>query len=150
VETFRYLERLLASNNSDWPTIYYNLKKAQARWGMISRVLERDGASPKAMGMFYKAVVQAVLLYGCETWTLTHPMIKALESFHHKVARRITHMTPKRTNHGTWNYPPLKNALEEAGLYPLREYIRRRVATIRQYIETRPIYQLCLTASMAA
>jgi hypothetical protein len=102
------------------------------------------------MGMFYKAVIQAVLLYGCETWTLTTPMIKALEGFHHRVARRITRMTPVRHGNGQWNYPPIQDALDAAGLYPIREYIRRRVLTIRQFIETRPIYQLCLVASAAA
>jgi hypothetical protein len=127
----------MASNNSDWPTLYYNLKKAQQRWGMISRVLVHDGASPKAMGMFYKAVVQAVLLYGCETWTLTNPMIKTLESFHHRVARRIARMTPTRQPDGSWHYPPLADALTEAGLLPIRTYISPRVHTIRKYIETR-------------
>jgi hypothetical protein len=117
---------------------------------MVSRVLERDGASPKAMGMFYKAVVQAVLLYGCETWTLTNPMIKALEGFHHRVARRITHMIPVHQANGQWYYPPIQGALDAAGLFPIRKYIRQRVHTIRQYIETRPIYQLCLVASATA
>ena len=47
---------------------------------------------------------------------------------------------------GTWFYPPLKDALEEAALHPMREYVRRRQATILQEIATRPIYQLCLAA----
>jgi transaldolase len=108
VETFRYLGLLLASNNSDWPTLYYNLKKAQQCWGMISWVLVQDGASTRAMGVFYKAVVQAVLLYGCETWTITNPMIKALESFHHRVAHRIARMTPTQQPDGSWHYPPFR------------------------------------------
>jgi hypothetical protein len=149
VDTFRYLGRLLSYNNSDWPTLFYNLKKAQQRWGMVSRVLVRDGASTHAMGLFYKAIVQAVLLYGCETWTLTDPMIKALESFHHKVARRISGKMPKLVD-GEWHYPPLQEALDDAGLYPIRQYIDRRMNTIRHYIETRPISQLRLIASAAA
>jgi hypothetical protein len=40
-------------------------------------------------------------------------------------------------------------ALEEAGLSPLRKYITHCVATIRQYMETCHIDQLCLVASMA-
>jgi predicted esterase YcpF (UPF0227 family) len=46
--------------------------------------------------------------------------------------------------------PPLQDALNEAGLLPICTYISRRVHTIRKYIETRPIYQLCLMASNAA
>jgi Reverse transcriptase (RNA-dependent DNA polymerase) len=149
VDTFRYLGRLLSYTNSDWPTIYHNLKKAQQWWGMVARVLVRDGASPAAMGMFYKGIVQAVLLYGCETWTLTTPMVKVLKSFHHKVARRITGRMPTLLPSGEWHYPPLADALLEAGLYPLHTYIQRRQATITRHIVTRPIYQLCLIASQA-
>jgi hypothetical protein len=149
VETFRYLGRLLASNNSDWPTLYYNLKKAQKRWGMVARVLVQDGASARCMGLFYKAIVQAVLLYGCETWTLTNPMICTLKSFHHRVARHISGLMPTFDGKN-WTYPLLKKALEDSGLYPLRTYIQRRVNTIQHYIATRPIYQLCLIASEAA
>ena len=35
-------------------------------------------------------VVQAVLLFGAETWVITPRIEKALESFMHRAARRIT------------------------------------------------------------
>jgi hypothetical protein len=54
--------------------------------------LTRQGATPKVMGYFYKAVCQAILLYGCETWVVTHKIHKALESFHHRVARQISNL----------------------------------------------------------
>ena len=44
---------------------------------------------------------------------------------------------------GEWEYPPLDQALERAGLWPMKEYIRRRQATIEEYIATRPIFELC-------
>ena len=68
VSTFVYLGRTIAFNNSDWPALCRNLKRAQQRWGMVARVLEKTGASKKTRGTFYKAVVQSVLLYGSETW----------------------------------------------------------------------------------
>ena len=57
---------------------------------MVSRVLVWDGAFTLAMGMFYKSIVQSVLLYGCETWSITQAILTVLESFHHHVARKIT------------------------------------------------------------
>ena len=69
-------------------------------------------------------------------------MMRVLEGFHHKVARRIAHMMPHQVN-GEWIYPPLAEALEESGLYPIREYIRRRQVTITEYIANRPIHHLC-------
>ena len=146
VGTFVYLGRPIAYNNSDWPAIHRNLKRAQQRWGMVSRVLERTGASPRVRGMFYKAVVQAVLLYGCESWVITDSMRKVLEGFHHRIARRISGLVAQRIGDNQWEYPPIADALEAAGLWTMKEYIRRRQATVEQYIATRPIYQLCTTA----
>jgi len=40
----------------------------------------------KSFRKFYKAVVQAVLLYGCESWVLTDKVWKVLESFHNRAA----------------------------------------------------------------
>jgi hypothetical protein len=37
------------------------------KWNRIGRVLRSEGMKPGAMGYFYKAIVQAVLLYGLET-----------------------------------------------------------------------------------
>ena len=110
VTQFLYLGRPLAYNNSDWPALYRNLKKARVKWGMLSRLLERNGVPPKARGMFYQAVVQSVLLYGCETWTINDQMMKVLEGFHH--ARRMTGRRARLEADRTWFYPPLKDALE--------------------------------------
>ena len=71
---------------------------------MISRILGKEGATPRAKGLFYKTIVQAVLLYSCETWVLTDAMIKVLESFHHKIARRITGKMVRRVA-DEWVYP---------------------------------------------
>ena len=84
--TFKYLGRPISNTNSDWPALYYNLRKAQQRWAMLARILTKDGLSPRAKGHFYKAVAQSVLLFGCETWVVTPAMLQMLESFHHKVA----------------------------------------------------------------
>lgn len=51
-----------------------------------------EGAKSKVMGMFYKAVVQSVLLYGSETWVLTKANYDILNSFHVAVRRKISKM----------------------------------------------------------
>jgi hypothetical protein len=37
----------------------------------------------------YKAVVQFVLLCGCETWVMSKVMMDSLNGFHHDIARNI-------------------------------------------------------------
>ena len=90
VSSFKHLGRPLTSTDDDRPALHWNLSKARKRWGTVSRVLVRDGANPKTMAMFYKAVVQSVLLFGSETWVISERMLKALSGFHHRAARRIT------------------------------------------------------------
>jgi len=83
----QHLDRLLACNDNDWPAIQTQLKKARSRWGSLSRILVREGVTPRVSGMFCKAEAQAVLLCCCESWVLTEKVWKALESFHSRAAR---------------------------------------------------------------
>ena len=66
------------------------MKKARQRWGCVAKVIKREGASAKIMGRFYLAVVQAVLLYGSDSWVINERDWKRLRSFH---KRSIRHMT---------------------------------------------------------
>jgi hypothetical protein len=62
--------------------------------------------APQIAAKFYKAVVQAVLLYGSETWNLTKLALARLKGFHvcatYKMAREHW---PKRGANGVWVYP---------------------------------------------
>jgi len=89
VSVFRYLGQQLPSTDEDWPAIYWNLSKARKHWAMVSRVLACKGADARISAMFYKAVVQSVLLYSSETWVVTPAVLKVLEGFHHRVARQL-------------------------------------------------------------
>jgi len=144
VRVFKYLGRVLSDVDSDWPAVYANLAKARKRWGMFSRVLRRENCRPKVAAMFYKATVQAVLLFGSETWVLTPPMLKALEGFHHRVARQLTGKVGRYLpREDRWVYPPIDEVLAEAGLFKLEVYIRRRQNRIVDYVSTRPIMDHC-------
>lgn len=95
--------------------------------------------------MFYKAIAQSVLLYGCETWNLTSAMLRALTSFHHRVARRISGRMPY-LRRGEWVYPSIEEAREAAGLFKIDHYIAVRQRTFVDKIATRPILRLCKEA----
>ena len=62
------------------------------------------------LGNFYKPVLQAVLLFSSETWVLTSRMERALDSFQHRVAQRLTGKQPWGRGDGSWTYPPLEEA----------------------------------------
>ena len=103
-----------------------NLSKARKSWGKLSWILSREGADPKVSGIFLKAVSQAVLLFGVETWVLTSRTERDLDSFQHRVTRRLTGRQPRRRWYGSWAYPSLEEAMGEAGFEGIRKFITRR------------------------
>jgi hypothetical protein len=144
VDSFRYLGRPIVADSTDWLAVTYNLKKARGRWAQVSRILTKQHINPRTAGFFYKAVVQAVLLYGCETWSLNKQSVTALEGFHNQVARKIA----KQTIHpdpltGEWIYPPAETARNISGLFPIQHYIRIRRAYIMNWTHNRPLFNEC-------
>ena len=113
-----------------------NLGKARKIWGRLSRILSREGVDPKVSVNFFKAVAQAVLLFGAEVWVLTQRMERDLDSFQSRVVRRITRKHPRKQTGGSWEYPPMAEALRESGFNGIRKLFTRRQNRIVQYIVT--------------
>ena len=137
----------MTAGDKDWLAVVGNLGKARKSWGRLSRVIGREGEDPKVSGNFYKEMDQAVLLFGAETWVLTQRTEKDLESFQSRVARRLTRKQPRWWLDGSWDYPPLAEALGEAGLDGIRKLVTRRQKTVAQYIATQLILDLCKRAT---
>jgi hypothetical protein len=144
IKAFSYLGHKLSTLDDDWLDIIKNLVKAWQRWDRISRVLTREGATLRASAMFYKAVTQTVLVCGSETWVLTPIMLSKLEGFHRQIARRLTGRAPVYLRQeGQWQYSPLGDAMEEAGLFSIDKYIMRRRNRIAECVATRPLIVVC-------
>ena len=67
VESFRYLGRILAQDDEDVRAVRSQIKKARGTWARVGQVLQADNTLPKVSAMFYKAVVQSVLLYSSKS-----------------------------------------------------------------------------------
>ena len=144
VKQFKYLGRLLDEGDNDDYAALRQLGRAREKWGRISQMLRGQAASPRARGYFYKAIVQAVLLYGSETWTLSDRMLKNFRSFHHRVARHLTGRHIRQFDDGTWFCPPTADVLNQAGLESIDTYIKRRRDTVRSFVTPRPLYNACV------
>ena len=83
-----------------------------------------------------------MFLFGADTWVLTLRMKRALDSFQHRVARRLTGRHPRRRGNGISANPTLEEAMGKAGFEGIRKSVTRRQNTISQYIATRPILDL--------
>ena len=107
VTSFKYLVRVLMAGEDDCLALMVKLKKASNRWARMTSILGLEGANLRISGMLFKAVVQAVLLFGSETWVMTTCMERSLGIFQHRVAQRITESQTRRRKEGGWGYPPL-------------------------------------------
>ena len=92
---------------------------------------------PQVYGFFFKAVIQAVLIFGSETWVVTPRMGKVLGRFQTQVDRRLTGQLLQRTTDGKWRYTLASAALEAAVFLTMEEFVRRRQNRVTQYIATR-------------
>ena len=70
VNSFRYLGRVILAADNDWTSVVRNLSRARAVWMSMTRILRREGAAPWVSGLFFRAVVQTVLLFGLDTWVV--------------------------------------------------------------------------------
>ena len=50
--------------DNDCPALVRNLSRVREVWKRTTRILRREGEKPQVYGFFFKAVVQAVLLFG--------------------------------------------------------------------------------------
>ena len=76
--------------DNDWPVVVRNLDRVRKVCSRMLRILSREGATPRVSGLFFKAVIQALLLFGEETWVVTPRMGKTLGGFQTQLTRRLT------------------------------------------------------------
>ncbi len=145
IEVFKHLSCLPAQDDNNAQAIQQQLQKARGVWARVGQVLHGENTAPGIAAKFYKAVVQAVLLYGSETWNLTNLALARLKGFcvcgAYKMARKHR---PKRDANGVWVYPKTVDVLEECGMATTVVYIQSCCQTIAVYVAMRPIFKACM------
>ena len=109
-----------------------NLWKASKSWAHLSIILGRKGANSRVLRMFFKEVVQALLIFGEDTWVMTPRMGRNLGGFQHRVFQRITWSQNQWLLNGIWEYPPLDMAMHEVGFDEMEAYVLKRQNTVAQ------------------
>ena len=136
VRYFKYLGRILTEDDDDTRCIEDNLKRARKQWNCIARILKQEGANAQCMAKFYLTVVQAVLLYGADSWTISQRNERKLVSFHRRAVRYLTNTHIRKLDNGKWVHPTHDPLFRKCGLFPMNVYLERRRGTLRKYLET--------------
>ena len=81
VDVFKYLGQPLDYSYDDWPEFLRNTRKTRQVWSHLGKLLQRDEADPFVLVKFYRKVVQVLLLFEAETWSLLAAMSNNLRSY---------------------------------------------------------------------
>ena len=102
MESLKYLGHLLTLTDDDWPPYIFNLQKARKICSRMSRILGWEDTDDRTPGCFYIAIVQAILIFGTETWVVTPDIGQLLGVFHHRLVRWILGKQSLRWEEGNW------------------------------------------------
>jgi hypothetical protein len=94
VEEFKYLETILKKQNSIQEEIKSRLKSGNACYYSVQNLSSSSFLSITIKVKIYRIVILFVVLYGCETWSLTLREECRLRVFENRVQRII--FGPKR------------------------------------------------------
>jgi len=86
---FKYLGTTLADRNSIKEEIKSRLKSGNACYHSVQNLLSSSWLSKNIMIKIYRTIILSVVLYGCETWSLTLRVERRLKVFENMVLRRI-------------------------------------------------------------
>ena len=139
---FKYLGRMMDRSDDNWPEVLQNIRKARQVWGWLGKMLQREGAEPNVSEKFYCVVIQAVLLFGAETWVMLAPMAQSLEGVHVGFLRQVKNLKAKRLRDGSWRKVAVEKVLQGTGTQPLQTYLDRRQTTVAERVALRPILEV--------
>ncbi|KAJ4428714.1 hypothetical protein ANN_25707, partial [Periplaneta americana] len=89
VEKFKYLGATVTNINDTREEIKRRIKMGNACYYSVEKLLSSSLLSKNLKVRIYKTVILPVVLYGCETWTLTLREEHRLRVFENKVLRKI-------------------------------------------------------------
>ena len=94
MEEFKYLGTTLSNKSSIQEEIKSRLKLENACYYSVQNHLSSSLLSKKVKIKIYRTIILPVVLYGCETWSLTLRNERRLSVFENRVLRRV--FVPKR------------------------------------------------------
>ena len=89
VEEFKYLGTTLTSQNSIQEEIKSSLKLGNAYYYSVQNLLSSSLLSKTLKIEIYRIIILPMVLYGCETWSLTLREERRLRVFGNRVLRRV-------------------------------------------------------------
>ena len=117
VEDFQYLGTTLTNQNSLQEEIKSRLKLGNACYYSVQNLLSSSLLSKSVKIKIYRTIISPVVVYGCDTWSLTLTQERRLRVFENRVLRRVFGPTRDEVT-GEWRNEELSD------LYSLPSIVR--------------------------
>ncbi|KAJ4450740.1 hypothetical protein ANN_02170 [Periplaneta americana] len=145
VEKFKYLGATVINVNDTREEIKHRINMGNAYYYSVEKLLSSSLFSKNLKVRIYKTVILPIVLYGCETWTLTLREEHRLRVFENKVLRKIFGAKRDEVT-GEWRK---LHTTELHALYSSSDIIRniksrrlRRVGHVARMDESRNAYSV--------
>ena len=112
-------------------------------WGRLGTLLIQEGADPIVAEMFYREVVQAILMYGSETWVLLAEMERKVKGVHTCFSRHIMGKQERQVGDRVWEMPGVEVLREAAGTQSEMTYIGIRQENLAQWVALQQLFEVC-------
>ncbi|MGB0627641.1 MAG: hypothetical protein ACPGQ5_13845, partial [Alphaproteobacteria bacterium] len=139
-DEFRYLGSMISYRVDDSVDVDARVKAAAKAFGALSKPIFRSPRVDKdAKGRVYESLVVSILLFGCETWSLTKRSMLRLRTFHRRCCRTMC-MVSRRT---VWKHRLTAGHLEgELGIRSLESYLASRALRWLGHVRRMPMTRL--------
>ena len=97
-------------------------------------MLRQEVADPIISARFYRVVVQAVLLFGAETWVVLAAMLNKIKGVHVGFLRQVMEMKAQRIGDETWIKEGTDRVIQAAGTKLLMKYIYKRQVKLAEWV----------------
>ena len=87
VKTFKYVYCLVTKQNSNQEEIKWGLKSGDSCYYSVQTLLSSRLLSKNLKIIIYSTIILPVVLYGCETWSLTLREESRLRVFENRILR---------------------------------------------------------------
>lgn len=127
VDAFKYLGATLTKDGRSTTEIKTRLSIAMAAMAKLIKIWRSNDISFPTKMKLYKALVLSILLYGCESWTMTAETTRKVQTFETKCFRRMLGISwsDRRTN----EYVRAKVTALAGPQEPLLAIVKRRKLT---------------------
>ena len=122
VRQFQYIGKTLEHTDNDCPAVQHNIGKKFSVWHSLVKLLRQEGSDNQVSALFYRAVIQVVLLFESDSWVLLDVMTRMAESTRVGFLRHIMGKWLRQQASGSWGTPAPRKCYGCRG-YSLRPHI---------------------------